>query len=437
MSLNGTLETFALPDVLALLAATKKTGELQVDGGRGEARLWLDNGEMVGADVPRATTFVDALFEMLRLTSGNFAFDNDGRPASPGDPQPVEPLLLEAKSRLGEWKSIEAVVPSLACAVKLAAEVSGAQVSVTPEQWRALVAVATSRDVEGVMKSLELGEFASCRMLKDLVQIGLVSVEDAPPPAAEAPKPEPATAAAPKPDTTVVVDDQPEEELAPAAEPPRPAARRIGGSTLVAATSSHTSDADAAGIPDRPAARAPQPSAAPAAAVTAGPRSAGIHNADAIPAEVPHLRSNRPAAAAAAPGAATTSPDQLRAGLRPATAGAPTPKPVERRPANPDASDLVHQLAELQGGNRRPSPPKPAAAAPRAAAAPTPRPVPAQGHPATATGPDDKTAAAEAEPATAKAATDTTATSETTDENKGEEPLNRGLLLKFLNSVRS
>ena len=35
MALQGTLDTFALPDVLRLLAATKKTGRLRITGGRG------------------------------------------------------------------------------------------------------------------------------------------------------------------------------------------------------------------------------------------------------------------------------------------------------------------------------------------------------------------------------------------------------------------
>ncbi len=37
MSLQGSLDTFALPDVLALLATTRKSGELHIAGSRGVA----------------------------------------------------------------------------------------------------------------------------------------------------------------------------------------------------------------------------------------------------------------------------------------------------------------------------------------------------------------------------------------------------------------
>lgn len=409
MSLNGTIETFALPDVLALLSATKKTGELKVNGGRGDSRVWLDKGEMIGADVPRATSFVDALFEMLRLTSGEFAFENDRVPASPSGPMAVEPLLLEAQSRLSEWKSIEAVVPSLACAVKLAAEVSGAQVSVTAEQWRTLVAVATNPDVEGVMGTLGLGEFDSCRMLKDLVQIGLVAVDDAPPAGAEAGAPEtgapetgpqaavaeteteaPTPAHAP---AAAAVGEEPRPEHhtfqtpvraasafkppgsdRPAFQPPSPSTvppRRVSGSTLVAAARSQ-------GGGDEDEAQAPARSANTVA--PAGSNGAGADVGKPVAARAP-----RPAEATAL-AVAAKSPAQ-----------GPVPEPG-RDDDDQDPAELVHQLAQLQ--NDHPSP------------SPSPRPA--------------------AEPAAA-AAEETPGTGA----GKGEEPLNRGLLLKFLNSVRS
>ena len=94
MSLQGSLDTFALADVLVLLASTNKTGELHVAGSRTsqpgrppevEGRLGMDGGRLVGGDVPRAADVTDAVFELLRLVEGTFSFGNGGtsRP-SPG-----------------------------------------------------------------------------------------------------------------------------------------------------------------------------------------------------------------------------------------------------------------------------------------------------------------------------------------------------------------
>ena len=54
MALQGTLDTFALPDVLRLLAATKKTGRLRITGGRGTGSVWATAGEICGVEATHA-----------------------------------------------------------------------------------------------------------------------------------------------------------------------------------------------------------------------------------------------------------------------------------------------------------------------------------------------------------------------------------------------
>lgn len=401
MSLNGTLETFALPDVLALLAATRKSGELKVEGGRGDSRLWLDKGEMVGADVPRATTFADAIFEMLRLTKGNFTFDNDGKASDPSDPVALEPLVQEAQSRLGEWRSIEAVVPSPACAVSLSPEVSGGQVSISREQWRALVAVAASRDVEGVVRSLGLGEFTTCRILKDLVQTGLVSIGDRLPAATPEPAPAPAPARAPEPASA----DAPAARQAAAASAGGPTRPVNPAAMVAAARAGATPPAPArpavagARVPAAGAASpAPAPTPAPDAAARPSRRISAVLEGDSAP-PAPAAANRQPAPAA--PAAKGARPPAAAAAAGPAAKNAPAP---EAR-GDDDRGALVHQLAQLQGAAKPPAP-RHATAGSSATEPPAPKP-------------DTEAGEASAEP------------------EKEEEPLNRGLLLKFLNSVRS
>lgn len=412
MSLSGTLETFALPDVLALLSATKKTGELQVNGGRGEARVWLDKGEMVAADVPKAATFVDAVFEMLRLTSGKFAFDNDGTATNPGDPMALEPLLLEAQSRLGEWRSIEAVVPSTGCAVSLVPKVSGAQVTLTAEQWRALVAVAASPDVEAVSESLGLGEFAGCRMVKDLVQSGLVDIGEAPAPKAKAmAKPDTDARAVAEPANDAAPEATSTPELAADAEPaaPRVAPSRPVNPSALAAARNLKPGAQVA----RPTVRPAQPAAAAsqaeaAAEVVEAPKT---KTTEPAPPTRPRIAASLGGATdpVPAPKAPTRAEVRQPAASKPAAAARTRTTPDGNGDTNDDdaaaaaaeAAELVHQLAHLSDV-----------------------PTPAASTVAHATNGSRPPAKATPDPATE-------------DPEKPEEPLNRGLLLKFLNSVRS
>ncbi|MEZ5136348.1 MAG: DUF4388 domain-containing protein [Acidimicrobiales bacterium] len=115
MALQGTIETFALPDVLRLLSSTKKTGQLRVDGDRGAGSLLGRGGHGHRRCCGRRGNVTDpgeALFELLRFGSGDFIFEDDQRPDTSGDPTDVEPLLDAATAMLDEWQAIEAVVPS-------------------------------------------------------------------------------------------------------------------------------------------------------------------------------------------------------------------------------------------------------------------------------------------------------------------------------------
>lgn len=205
MSLQGSLDTFALPDVLVLLAGTRKTGELGVTGSRSaettsddfEARVWFEAGRMAGHDVPGAETAVDAVFSLLRLRRGEFSFTaaEAGSAAWGGgaDPLEIEPVLAEAQARLEEWIDIESVVSSSAAWLRLVGEAPRPKVTVTAAQWRLVATIGSGRPVGAVVSELGQGELDGFRAVKGLVEAGLVAVD---PESAAAPVPEPAPAAA-------------------------------------------------------------------------------------------------------------------------------------------------------------------------------------------------------------------------------------------------
>lgn len=182
VSLTGSLETFSLPDVLALLASSKKTGELSIEGERAEGRLWVEKGKLTGHEVGRAKDPVDALFELLRLASGNFAFEADRAAPDPSTPVDVAGIVDAAQSRLGEWRSIEKVVPSLQAEVRMASAAPEAEILIRADQWLLLVAAAGGRTVISMMEETGLGEFDCCKAIKELAEARLLEVQDTPRP---------------------------------------------------------------------------------------------------------------------------------------------------------------------------------------------------------------------------------------------------------------
>src|SRR5438874_11329220 len=175
VSLQGSLEGFPLPDVLALLASTKKSGELRVSGHQGSGRVWMTDGAVVAAESGSARAPVDVLFELLRVDTGSFSFDPHADVPA-GKPVELALLLAEAEARLDEWRQIEAVVPSLATLVDLVEKLPSPKATVTAPQWRVLRAVAGGGTVHDVAKVLDVDEFHACQAVKQLVDAGLVSV---------------------------------------------------------------------------------------------------------------------------------------------------------------------------------------------------------------------------------------------------------------------
>src|SRR5439155_1187722 len=107
VSLQGSLDAFALPDVLALLASTKKSGELYVRGDRSEGRVWMDQGLVVGGEAPRARTLPEVFFELLREEEGTFVFDA-GAGVPDGEAVAVEPVLREVEDAAADFAATSA-----------------------------------------------------------------------------------------------------------------------------------------------------------------------------------------------------------------------------------------------------------------------------------------------------------------------------------------
>lgn len=180
MALQGTLETFALADVLRLLASTKKTGVLRVDTGRGHGELQVRDGELLGGSAeraPRATEPPDLLFEMLRSSDGSFVFDADATIDTEGDVQDVESALSDADALLAEWAEIEAVVPSPLRLVSLRSSRDEA-ITFEADQWGVVATIGGGCTVAQLAERLDATELVASRSVRDLLDMGAIELSD-------------------------------------------------------------------------------------------------------------------------------------------------------------------------------------------------------------------------------------------------------------------
>ena len=336
MALQGTLDTFSLPDVLRLLATTSKTGRLRIDGDRGRGSVWLSEGAVVDADADRTldgTPTDEVIFELLRFGSGSFAFDGDDPSSKDGNPQDVDGLLRRADALLGEWTELEAVVPSLEHEVTLSSDLSSDEVTIDSDHWRSIVAVASGRTVGELATTLGLTELGISREVRDLADLGVVEVSR--PTSLVAPPAEPVRTAADDRSHRPPIRPEPDTGGTPAV-PPVSQPQRAGW-----LSGDRTGE-----IPGTPAAPPPAPAVAE--------RSPRLD--DAIASAPPP---------APAPPAPATPPPPPKGGL--------TGRVGRNRDAGPRADGLPTDPAPKVNG-ARPSPPVPEAPAPTADRSPSGRP---------------------------------------------------------------
>jgi hypothetical protein len=181
VALQGTIDAFPLVDVLHLLAASRKTGRLDVDGERGRATLWVVDGQLAGGRAPGGPVDdpVQLVFEVLRFGEGSFLFDASGTaPEDPVGPLGIPEVLDAARSMLEEWATIAKVLPSPQHRIRLVAEPSETPVTLTVTEWTTVVAVGDAPELSVLAGRLGTGEFEAGRRAVTLVTRGLAAVEE-------------------------------------------------------------------------------------------------------------------------------------------------------------------------------------------------------------------------------------------------------------------
>jgi hypothetical protein len=210
VALQGSIDTFALDDVLRLVAGTGKTGRLSLHGTRGVGELVVRDGRVVDGAVStdeRVGDLNELVFELLRFEDGDFQFDAVEVEGHEGvEPDEVEGLLAASNELLAEWREIERIVPFAAGSVTLVPEAPHGTVKIDPAQWRLIAAVGTGAGVAQLSERLDASQLATGRILRSLAEAGLVTIDD--------------TAPLPAPAAAVSLDDAPPPAVEAAAVAP-------------------------------------------------------------------------------------------------------------------------------------------------------------------------------------------------------------------------
>lgn len=189
--LQGTFETLSLPELLGLLASSRKTGALWLEAGPATAAVYVDggrccaaqSGDLTGAvsDAPALLSrLVEICFAAARTEDGSFRFGGEAPPWTCDETVDLDVAIDELGRLLDEWREIQAIVPSLDCRLKLTDELGSDKLVVDRDRWRLLVAIDGRRTVRELVRKLSLPVLDVCHAVVALVEAGAASVVAAP-----------------------------------------------------------------------------------------------------------------------------------------------------------------------------------------------------------------------------------------------------------------
>lgn len=227
MALTGTLESIPLPEVMRMLARSRKSGCLRVDAGGLQGKVYISDGWLTYATTRRdqdlradllsagmideagwkfverreqgiadvltdghnrddLTHFIseqitDVFFRLSRPGHGTFDFGEDVGPHYPTEQQiNIEVCLEEAEKRIAQWRHIEEVIPGVNFRLRMVQELpeSASEVTITADTWRLLSAINGQGTVEEVAGRLGGTDFQIAQVMAHMVRQGLLEVVD-------------------------------------------------------------------------------------------------------------------------------------------------------------------------------------------------------------------------------------------------------------------
>jgi CheY-like chemotaxis protein len=187
--MEGAIGQLSLVDLLQVLGQSRKSGELRLTGPRGQARVWLSQGEVASAQAERARG-LKAFFRLLSWREGTFSFvPGSSGNGEPGDvDKPIEELLIEGLRQSDELASVRDQLPEPEARVILLAPAEDTPADRLPVAVELVELARAGATVGELLERSRATDFAAAHVLLDLLargRLGLAAQDPAGPPQAE------------------------------------------------------------------------------------------------------------------------------------------------------------------------------------------------------------------------------------------------------------
>lgn len=180
--LNGSLDAFALPDVLRFVAGSGATGRIEIVRDEVGGELSLDQGRFVAAALTGddAPTTVDEALDVAVLlfdgSGGSFEVVHEDWAGGPLNLDADE-LVAAVDRRREEWAEVVAILGSLEEPLVLVADLPEGtdQIVLRADQWKLLTLVDGCRTAQDIARDAATTVYQTALALADLAERGMVA----------------------------------------------------------------------------------------------------------------------------------------------------------------------------------------------------------------------------------------------------------------------
>lgn len=172
---SGNLSQFKLLDILRLLHASNRTGQLELSQEDGAfAEIYFINGQIKHA-IYEEYFGEEAIYALFSWGDGTFKFRSGEVTDEETTMLSTEEIIAESVTYAADWESVRRVIPSKNTIFKLSTR-SSREFSMRAEDWAVLREIDGYKSIKEVAEATQLTELQASRIIVRLYDLGLVEI---------------------------------------------------------------------------------------------------------------------------------------------------------------------------------------------------------------------------------------------------------------------